>query len=86
MDFANKKLGGGVLATGRVQEEIRFACCPELICGMLFMEEMQDNEAIVMHGFLNYGHYSGYAKDLTFEGPYNDTAQVREMWMLNRIW
>ena len=76
MDFANRKLGGGVLSAGRVQEEIRFSACPELITGMLFMEEMQDNEAIVIHGFLNYSHYSGYAKDLAFVGPYNDPVQV----------
>lgn len=29
-DFANKYIGGGVLCGGCVQEEIRFAECPEL--------------------------------------------------------
>jgi poly(ADP-ribose) glycohydrolase len=31
IDFANKKLGGGVLKNGCVQEEILFAIFPELI-------------------------------------------------------
>jgi poly(ADP-ribose) glycohydrolase len=37
-DFANKMLGGGVLRRGCVQEEIRFAVCPEMIVGRLFTE------------------------------------------------
>ena len=31
VDFANAYVGGGVLAHGCVQEEIRFLICPELI-------------------------------------------------------
>ena len=50
VDFANKYLGGGVLTRGCVQEEITFTICPELICGMCFMEAMDDNEAIIITG------------------------------------
>jgi hypothetical protein len=33
VDFANKFIGGGVLCGGCVQEEIRFAACPEVHTG-----------------------------------------------------
>ena len=38
LDFANKFLGGGVLNTGMVQEEIRFCINPELMPSMIFPE------------------------------------------------
>lgn len=43
-------IGGGVLGTGCVQEEIRFAICPELIISRLFTERLLDNEALVIVG------------------------------------
>ena len=48
VDFANKKIGGGVLAGGRVQEEIHFCICPELIISRLIMDHMDPNEAIII--------------------------------------
>ena len=44
VDFANAYVGGGVLSHGCVQEEIRFAICPELIASMLFTERLGDTE------------------------------------------
>jgi len=41
VDFANKYLGGGVLNTGCVQEEIMFATSPELLVGLLFNPVME---------------------------------------------
>lgn len=38
VDFANKRVGGGVLGRGSVQEEIRFVICPELIVSRLLTE------------------------------------------------
>ena len=38
VDFANKFVGGGVLGSGLVQEEIRFTVCPELLVSLLFTE------------------------------------------------
>ena len=38
VDFANKRIGGGVLGRGSVQEEIRFVICPELIVSRLLTE------------------------------------------------
>jgi len=74
-DFANKYLGGGVLNTGCVQEEIRFCVTPELMCGMLFEEVMSHNEAIVVTGCEQFSKYSGYSDNFRFQGPYYETLQ-----------
>jgi len=50
VDFANKRIGGGVLGWGAVQEEIRFMICPELIVSRLFSEQMDHNESIIITG------------------------------------
>ena len=50
MDFANCKIGGGVLRTGCVQEEIQFIIHPELIVSCLFTERLADNEVLVIKG------------------------------------
>ena len=56
VDFANKKVGGGVLRGGCVQEEIKFVIFPELLISKLIMDHMDDNEAIIItvrgRGFL----------------------------------
>ena len=75
VDFANMYLGGGVLNTGCLQEEIMFTSCPELICGMLFMEAMKDNEAIIIAGFKKYSNYSGYARALKYEDSNDDNNE-----------
>ncbi|XP_033761051.1 LOW QUALITY PROTEIN: uncharacterized protein LOC117342872 [Pecten maximus] len=74
VDFANKYIGGGVLGRGRVQEEIRFTVCPELIGSMLFMEYMEENEAIIIKGFEQFSATQGYAGSLLYLGPYADPA------------
>ncbi|XP_069104983.1 uro-adherence factor A-like [Argopecten irradians] len=74
VDFANKYIGGGVLGRGRVQEEIRFTVCPELIGSMLFMEYMDENEAIIIKGFEQFSATQGYAGSLLYAGPYSDPA------------
>ncbi|CAG2182568.1 unnamed protein product, partial [Oppiella nova] len=48
VDFANRFLGGGVLNKGCVQEEIRFAICPELLISRLFTEQLLNNEAVII--------------------------------------
>ncbi|XP_002737643.1 uncharacterized protein LOC100367685 [Saccoglossus kowalevskii] len=75
VNFANIQIGGGTLGHGRVQEEIRFCICPELIASMLFMEQMDENEAIMMSGFEQFSQYSGYASTLQFAGDYRDNAK-----------
>jgi poly(ADP-ribose) glycohydrolase len=44
IDFANRHLGGGVLHTGCIQEEIRFVINPECLAALLFSEVMEEHE------------------------------------------
>ncbi|VDK84342.1 unnamed protein product [Litomosoides sigmodontis] len=60
VDFANKYIGGGVLRSGCVQEEIRFLICPEMIVSMIVCERMRNNEAIIICGAERFSDYSGY--------------------------
>ena len=43
---------------------------------MLFMERMEDNEAIVIRGFEQFSEYSGYASKLNYAGDYIDICKV----------
>ncbi|XP_067669039.1 serine-rich adhesin for platelets-like [Haliotis asinina] len=85
VDFANRSIGGGALGRGRVQEEIRFCTCPELIASMLFMENMQDNEAILISGFEQFSQHSGYASGLEYVGDYRDDTEVDEWGNRKRV-
>ena len=67
IDFANMYIGGGVLEGGCVQEEILFAVQPEAIVSMLFMEVMDDNDAIRIDNTIRYSEYSGYGRSVKFE-------------------
>ncbi|XP_053404652.1 uncharacterized protein LOC123553897 [Mercenaria mercenaria] len=78
VDFANRYIGGGVLSRGRVQEEIRFTVCPELIVSLLFMEVMEENEAIIIQGYEQFSAVQGYASDLRFAGDHRDKAEIDE--------
>mmetsp|Transcript_116755 Transcript_116755/g.212379 ORF Transcript_116755/g.212379 Transcript_116755/m.212379 type:complete len:343 (+) Transcript_116755:2-1030(+) len=69
-DFANMLLGGGVLSGGCVQEEIRFAICPELCAAMIVCPRMLDNEAITVVGGEQFSLYSGYAFRLKYAGEF----------------
>eukprot|EP00928_Gymnodinium_smaydae_P091588 TRINITY_DN75315_c0_g1_i1.p1 TRINITY_DN75315_c0_g1~~TRINITY_DN75315_c0_g1_i1.p1 ORF type:complete len:464 (+),score=55.96 TRINITY_DN75315_c0_g1_i1:50-1393(+) len=70
-DFANEYLGGGAMFGGNVQEEIRFAVCPECFVGMLFCERMLPNEAILIIGPQQYSRYAGYGGRFSFVKPRN---------------
>lgn len=48
VDFANRCVSGSTLEGGCVQEEIRFAICPELLVSRLVLELLEDNEAVVI--------------------------------------
>jgi len=71
-DFANKFVGGGVLNSGLVQEEIRFTVCPELIASMLFTEMLGDLEVLQVTGVQQFSSYSGYADTFRFRGSHRD--------------
>ena len=79
MDFANKFVGGGVLGWGCVQEEIRFITSPELIVSMLFMERLDDRDAMIVTGCERYCSSRGYADSFRFEGDFNDQTP-RDSW------
>jgi poly(ADP-ribose) glycohydrolase len=72
LDFANKYLGGGVLNSGCVQEEIRFVICPELIVSMLFSESMLYNESFVVRGCERFSSYKGYGDSFEWGDDYVD--------------
>ncbi|ODM87134.1 Poly(ADP-ribose) glycohydrolase [Orchesella cincta] len=68
VDFANKKVGGGVLNEGSVMEEIMFAICPEMIVSRLFTEILDDDEVLVITGTEQYSNYKGYSRNFQFDG------------------
>ena len=68
VDFGNKYIGGSILMGGCVQEEILFAINPEAIVAMLFMEEMDENDAIGIFNTIQYSQYKGYGKTFEFNG------------------
>ena len=76
VDFANSRIGGGVLRRGCVQEEIRFIICPELLASLLFTERMNDNECVVIYGHERYSNYTGYARTYEFAGNHVDPTPV----------
>ncbi|XP_059617955.1 poly(ADP-ribose) glycohydrolase [Phlebotomus argentipes] len=72
VDFANKFVGGGVLGSGCVQEEIRFVICPELLISRLFTEALDKTEALHVIGAEQFSEYSGYAGSFTWKGNHID--------------
>lgn len=76
VDFANKNVGGGVLNTGCVQEEIRFVVCPELLCSRLFTEQLDLNECLTVMGCERFNSYTGYASSFKWTGRYEDKTPV----------
>ncbi|CAF0805525.1 unnamed protein product [Adineta ricciae] len=72
VDFANAYIGGGVLRGGCVQEEIRFAICPEMLVSLLLCEKMEKNECVYLIGCERYSLYKGYSNTFEFAGDYRD--------------
>eukprot|EP00051_Salpingoeca_urceolata_P020448 m.307003 g.307003 ORF g.307003 m.307003 type:complete len:845 (-) comp19625_c2_seq22:125-2659(-) len=79
VDFANHRIGGGVLGHGAVQEEIRFLICPELIVTRLFTEQIHKNEAVVITGVEQFSAYEGYASSFSWAGSVTDKTP-RDKW------
>ena len=85
VDFANKYVGGGVLAHGCVQEEIRFLICPELIISRLFTEELDANESLLMIGSEQYSKYKGYAATFEWNGDFIDRT-ISDDWSRKSVY
>ncbi|XP_074546453.1 poly(ADP-ribose) glycohydrolase [Halichoeres trimaculatus] len=79
VDFACKRIGGGVLGSGLVQEEILFLMNPELIVSRLFTEKLEDNECLVIIGSQQFSHYTGYGNTFEWARPYEDLTE-RDEW------
>jgi poly(ADP-ribose) glycohydrolase len=79
VDFANKSIGGGVLGEGCVQEEIRFAICPEMIVSRLFTEELAENECLFINGAERFSNYTGYGRTFRWDSNFKDPAP-RDDW------
>ncbi|XP_024155068.1 poly(ADP-ribose) glycohydrolase isoform X2 [Oryzias melastigma] len=79
VDFAAKVIGGGVLDSGLVQEEILFLLYPELIVSRLFTQELDDNECLIITGLRRFSIYEGYSDSFQWVGPY-DATQKRDKW------
>ncbi|ODM88690.1 Poly(ADP-ribose) glycohydrolase [Orchesella cincta] len=69
IDFANKRVGGGVMNEGAVMEEILFAACPELLISRLFTEPLEDDEVLIITGSEQFSEYSGYSRSFSYAGP-----------------
>jgi len=61
-----------VLGNGCVQEEIRFAICPEMLISLLLCEKMEENECIFLIGCEQFSAYTGYSDTFRFERDYID--------------
>ncbi|RVE55511.1 hypothetical protein OJAV_G00235580 [Oryzias javanicus] len=79
VDFAAKGVGGGVLDSGLVQEEILFLLYPELIVSRLFTQEMDDDECLVITGLRRFSIHEGYSDNFQWVGPY-DAPLKRDEW------
>eukprot|EP01083_Nonionella_stella_P215739 776200_1 len=75
-DFANKRIGGGVLRGAKVQEEISFLIHPECLVSLLFCTVMDPTESIVIVGAERFSTYSGYHKSFKWTGKYEDKTKV----------
>ncbi|XP_072342139.1 poly(ADP-ribose) glycohydrolase-like isoform X2 [Scyliorhinus torazame] len=80
VDFASPMVGGGVLGTGLVQEEIRFLINPELILARLFTEKLAPNECLVVTGAQRYSEYEGYSDSYRWLRYHNDET-ARDTWL-----
>ncbi|XP_018549739.2 poly(ADP-ribose) glycohydrolase [Lates calcarifer] len=80
VDFACSYIGGGVLSSGLVQEEILFLMNPELIVSRLFTEKLGDEECLIITGSQQFSCYSGFGDTFEWLGPYEDCLE-RDEWL-----
>ncbi|XP_030598520.1 poly(ADP-ribose) glycohydrolase [Archocentrus centrarchus] len=84
VDFASSWIGGGVLGSGLLQEEILFLMNPELIVARLFTEKLEDNECLIITGSQQFSSYSGFGDTFEWAGPYQDNFERDEWARLKR--
>ncbi|KAF7248936.1 hypothetical protein EG68_09530 [Paragonimus skrjabini miyazakii] len=81
VDFANRYLGGGVLNSGCVQEEIMFVLRPELLAACLFMERLDDDETVIVEGVEQYSISRGYADNFRWAGDYRESQSGNQRYV-----
>ncbi|XP_075963233.1 poly(ADP-ribose) glycohydrolase isoform X2 [Anarhichas minor] len=84
VDFACSWIGGGVLGSGLVQEEILFLMNPELIVSRLFTEKLADNECLIVTGSQQFSRYSGFGDSFEWAGPHEEHLHRDEWARLKR--
>ncbi|XP_055369137.1 poly(ADP-ribose) glycohydrolase isoform X2 [Betta splendens] len=84
VDFAASLVGGGVLNSGLLQEEILFLIHPELIVSRLFTERLGDNECLIITGCQKFSIYSGFGDRFEWVGPCVDSVGRDEWFRLQR--
>lgn len=83
--FANKRVGGGVLSFGMVQEEILEMKAPETLIGVLLCEIMKDNEAVYIQGYEEFNNYEGYGDKTVLNGISKDKSPVEDRIIQNDV-
>lgn len=63
------------MGDGRVQEEIRFTVCPEMLISILVSEMMHPHECIFLIGCEQYMSYEGYADTFKAKEPNTDKTR-----------
>lgn len=84
VDFASQWIGGGVLSSGLVQEEILFLMNPELIVSRLFTEKLGENECLIITGSQQFSNYTGFSDSFEWAGPHADHLKRDEWARLQR--
>ncbi|XP_034080053.1 poly(ADP-ribose) glycohydrolase isoform X2 [Gymnodraco acuticeps] len=79
VDFASSWIGGGVLGSGLVQEEILFIINPELIVSRLFTEKLGDKECLIVTGSQQFSNYSGFGDTFQWKDPHEERLN-RDQW------
>ena len=59
-----------------MQEEIRFAICPELIASRLFTEVLLENEVLMVYGPERFCSYQGYGSSFQCAGDFEDEVEL----------
>lgn len=85
VDFANKNIGGGVLAHGCCQEEILFLSNTELIGLMSLVDTLGPTDALTVSGITQYSLIKSYGFDLKFEPYLYALDQLQTIIMIDAI-
>ncbi|OMJ68266.1 hypothetical protein SteCoe_34332 [Stentor coeruleus] len=73
IDFANKYIGGGVLGSGTVQEEIMFHKHVQPIASVIFTEKLEDEETLFFKGTQRFNKTDGYKSSFKFVDDFNES-------------